>query len=194
MANKQVPGEGVPSVTNEWRCQSCWLFCHCFWCEGGGFLAQTSAQQMLHPEYRQSSAGGVVVTGTCCHDTCVSKYNRNKTQTCGAIISCLRFRVCAGLPARARGTGQWSMPKVSGQRSTISGQWSVNDECPMVTVHPDIQGVSPHWGCLYYNWGILSRNPGQSQAHGTNLCVPCMVLYKPILHVLEGWSETKIAN
>ena len=25
-----------------------------------------------------------------------------------------------------------------------------------------IQGVSPHWGCLYYNWGILSRNPGQS--------------------------------
>ena len=23
-------------------------------------------------------------------------------------------------------------------------------------------GVSPHWGCLYYNWGILSRNPGQS--------------------------------
>ena len=25
-----------------------------------------------------------------------------------------------------------------------------------------IQGVSTHWGCLYYNWGILSRNPGQS--------------------------------
>ena len=25
-----------------------------------------------------------------------------------------------------------------------------------------IQGVSFDWGCLYYNWGILSKNPGQS--------------------------------
>ena len=25
-----------------------------------------------------------------------------------------------------------------------------------------IQGVSFDWGCLYYNWGILSENPGQS--------------------------------
>ena len=38
--------------------------------------------------------------------------------------------VCAGLPTRARGSGQWSMPKVSGQRSTISNELSVKDECP----------------------------------------------------------------
>ena len=58
----------------------------------------------------------------------------------GANISCLSFWVCAGLPTRAR--EQWavvgSMAKVSGQRSTISGQWSVNDECPMVKCPPGI--------------------------------------------------------
>ena len=56
----------------------------------------------------------------------------------------------------------------------------------------DIQGVSFDWGCLYYNWGILSKNPGR--ATSPNGCKPLQADKWPILHVLEGWGETKIGG
>ena len=34
--------------------------------------------------------------------------------------------------------------------------------CICICTFTYIQGVSFDWGCLYYNWGILSKNPGQS--------------------------------
>ena len=57
--------------------------------------------------------------------------NWNETLACGAKNLVSKF-----LGACAR-KGQWAVVDAQGQWSTISGQWSMNDECPMVNVHPD---------------------------------------------------------
>ena len=49
---------------------------------------------------------------------------------------CLSLWVYVVVSTRARGSGQWSIPSVSGQRLTISGQWSVNDECESCKYSP----------------------------------------------------------
>ena len=58
------------------------------------------------------------------------RVNCSDNLACGANISCLSFWVCAGLPTRASGSGQWSMPNVSGQRSMVSERCMLHGVCP----------------------------------------------------------------
>ena len=55
--------------------------------------------------------------------------NLNDNMGCGPKISCLSQSGVRGPSNAHSSTRRWSMPKVSGWRSTISGHWSVNDEC-----------------------------------------------------------------
>ena len=55
-------------------------------------------------------------------------------------------------------TRQWSMAKVSGEGSTISGHWSVNDECTTASVHPDILAFKRQ---SHGRWGAVCREDTQ---------------------------------
>ena len=52
--------------------------------------------------------------------------NLSDNLACGPNISCLSQSGARGPPNAHSSTRQWSMPNVSGQRSTISCHWSVS--------------------------------------------------------------------